>query len=283
MIDAPSSAWFTAHPEWGWLLVLYFFFGGLAGGCFVLAAGIDLLGRERDRPLARVGYITVLPCLAISALSLIFDLSRPDRFWHLLVEIHTWMPLFQGWTPVNSAAWVLLAFGFCALLASLGVRPPSLPGKVVAVVGALLGLYVAAYEGALLAFTSRPIWSETPLIGAVLVLTALSMAAAYLFLFASWRRWELPVMEPLRRIDAQSLVAALLVLVALVVSLGASARALLGAMNLLMLAAVLIIGFAAPLALRFRGGHVLAAAAFALGGGFLLRTFILFSPRGIEL
>jgi protein NrfD len=282
MIDAPST-WFTAHPEWGWLLVLYFFFGGLAGGCYVLAAAIDLLGRERDRPLARVGYLTVLPCLAISALALIFDLSRPDRFWHLLIEIHTWRPLFQGWTPVNSAAWALLAFGLCAVLASLGIRPPSLPGKAVAVVGAVLGLFIAAYEGALLAFTSRPIWSETPLIGAVLVLTALSMAAAYLFLFASWRRWDLPVMQPLRRIDAQALVVALLALVALVISLGASARGLLGAVNLLLLAAVLLIGFAAPLALRLRGGHVLAAAAFALAGGFLMRTFILFSPRGMEL
>lgn len=283
MIDAPSSTWFTAHPEWGWLLLLYFFFGGLAGGCYVLAAMIDLIGRERDRPIARVGYITVLACLAVSALALIFDLSRPDRFWHLLVEIHTWRPLFQWWTPMNTAAWVLLAFGLCAVLSSLGIRPPSLPGKAVAVIGAALGLYVAAYEGALLAATSRPIWSETPFIGALLVLTALSMAAAYLFLFATWRGWDLPGMRALQRIDAQSLVVALLVLVALVISLGASARALLGAVNLLLLAAVLVIGFAAPLALRLRAGQVVAAAAFALGGGLLMRAFILFSPRGIGL
>ncbi|HZM37200.1 MAG TPA: NrfD/PsrC family molybdoenzyme membrane anchor subunit [Burkholderiales bacterium] len=281
MIDAPSSAWFTAHPHWSWLVVLYFFFGGLAGGCYVLAAVIDLLGRERDRPLARVGYLTVLPCLAISAVALIFDLSRPERFWHLLVEIHTWMPLIQLWTPLNAAAWVLMGFGLCAVLSSLGVRPPSLPGKVVSIIGLLLGLYVASYEGALLAFTSRPIWSETPLIGTLLVLTALSMAAAYLVLFGRWRHWELPGMRALQRIDAQALVVALIGLVALVVSLGDSARALLGAVNLILLAAVLILGFLAPLALRFRAGHVATAAALALGGGFLLRTLIVFSPQGI--
>lgn len=272
---------FTAHPEWSWLVVVYFFFGGLAGGCYVLAAVIDLLGRERDRPLARVGYLTVLPCLAISAIALIFDLSRPDRFWHLLVEIHTWMPLFQWWTPLNAAAWVLLAFGLCAVLSSFGVRPPSLSGKVVSVIGALLGLYVASYEGALLAFTSRPIWSETVFIGPVLVLTALSMAAAYLVLFGRWRHWELPGMRALQRIDAQALVVALLVLVALVVSLGDSARALLTSVNLVLLLAVLLIGFIAPLTLRFRAGHVATAAAFALGGAFLLRAFIVFSPQGI--
>ncbi len=115
---------FTAHPEWGWLIVLYFFFGGLAGGCYLLAALIDLLGRSRDRPLARVGYLTALFCVAISAVVLILDLSRSDRFWHLIVERHTWMPLFQWWTPMNTGAWVLGAFAVCAVLSCLGVRPP---------------------------------------------------------------------------------------------------------------------------------------------------------------
>jgi formate-dependent nitrite reductase membrane component NrfD len=284
MIDAPSSAWFTAHPEWQWLVVLYFFFGGLAGGCYVLAAVIDLLGRERDRPIARAGYLTVLPCLAISALALIFDLSRPDRFWHLLVEIHTWQPLFQWWTPMNFAAWVLLAFGLCALLSALGVRPPGVAGTVVSSVGAILGLYVASYEGMLLAFTSRPVWSETPLIGMVLVLTALSMAAAFLVLFGHWRAWELPGMAALQRIDAQALAVGLLALVALVLTLGASARALLDWQNLLLLAGVVGLGVAA-LVLQWRKnrpGGAAAAAVLVLASGFLLRALIVFMPYGIE-
>jgi protein NrfD len=299
MIDAPST-WFTAHPEWQWLIVLYFFFGGLAAGCYFLAAVIDLLGRERDRPLARVGYLTVLPCLAISAVALIFDLSRPERFWHLLVEVHTWRPLFQSWTPMNSGAWMLLAFSFFALLSAvaaaaeagwlrrrglLRLRPPGALGTVISIIGALLALYIASYEGALLGFTSRPIWSETPLIGAVLVLTALSMAAAYLVLVARWRDWELPGMGVLQRIDAQALVVALLVLLALIASLGESARALLTPLNVTVLVVLLIFGFAVPLVLRLRAdwpgrGTVAAAAFLALAGGFLLRTLIVFSPYG---
>jgi formate-dependent nitrite reductase membrane component NrfD len=294
MIDAPST-WFTAHPQWHWLIVLYFFFGGLAGGCYLLAALIDLLGRERDRALARVGYLTVLPCLAISALALIFDLSRPDRFWHLLVEIHTGQPLFQWWTPMNTGAWVLLAFGMFALLSALAaaseagwlrwrgllrLRPPGVLGSVIVVIGAALGLYITSYEGMLLGFTSRPIWSETPFIGPVLALTALSMAAAYLVLFARWRRWELPGLAALQRIDAQALVVALIVFVALLVSLGASAQALASPLNLILLVSVFIVGLVAPLALRLRTNTGGAAAALALTGGFLVRTFIVFSPYG---
>lgn len=299
MIDAPST-WFTAHPEWHWLVVLYFFFGGLAGGCYVLAAAIDLFGRERDRPLARVGYLTVLPCLAISALALIFDLARPDRFWHLLVEIHTWRPLFQPWTPMNSGAWMLLAFSGLALLSALAaaaeagwlrwrslrrLRPPGALGAAISILGALAGLYIASYEGLLLGFSSRPIWSETVFIGPVLVLTALSMAAAYLALFARWRGWQTPGLRALRRIDTQAMLVALLALVALLVSLGESARALASPLNLALLAALFLFGFAAPLALRLRrerpdGRAMAAAAVLAIAGGFLLRTFIVFSPYG---
>src|SRR5205085_8785862 len=39
----PSSTWFSASPNWGWLIALYFFVGGLAGGCYFLAATIDLV------------------------------------------------------------------------------------------------------------------------------------------------------------------------------------------------------------------------------------------------
>ena len=49
MIYAPSSTWFTSPTHWGWLITLYFFFGGLAGGSYLLAALIDVFGRREDR------------------------------------------------------------------------------------------------------------------------------------------------------------------------------------------------------------------------------------------
>ena len=42
MNTVPSSTFFSAPPEWGWLIALYFFFGGLAGGSYFLASLIDL-------------------------------------------------------------------------------------------------------------------------------------------------------------------------------------------------------------------------------------------------
>ena len=61
MNAVPSSTFFSAPPDWGWLIVLYFFFGGLAGGCYFLAVLIDFFGQPEDRPLARLGYYIAFP------------------------------------------------------------------------------------------------------------------------------------------------------------------------------------------------------------------------------
>ena len=39
------STYFTTSPEWGWLITLYFFIGGLAGGSLFLGALMHLFGR----------------------------------------------------------------------------------------------------------------------------------------------------------------------------------------------------------------------------------------------
>ena len=43
---------FVADPAWGLWIILYFFLGGLAAGCYFVATLIELFGREEDRPLA---------------------------------------------------------------------------------------------------------------------------------------------------------------------------------------------------------------------------------------
>ena len=48
MNPVPSSTWFSAPPHWGWLITMYFFVGGLAGGSYFLSALIDLFGQYAD-------------------------------------------------------------------------------------------------------------------------------------------------------------------------------------------------------------------------------------------
>ena len=72
-----SDTLFTAAPHWRWLIVLYFFIGGIAGGSFFLAALLDLFGRPQDRPIVRTGYYVALLGAVMTTLSVSLCQARP--------------------------------------------------------------------------------------------------------------------------------------------------------------------------------------------------------------
>lgn len=295
------STLFTAPPDWRWLIVLYFFLGGIAGGSYFLAVLIDLFGRPWQRPLARLGYLIAFPLTVVCGILLIVDLTRPERFWHMLLESHTLLPMFKWWSPMSVGAWGLLAFGgfaflsFLAALAETGrlrwrglprLQPPGVLGTVVAVLGGLLAFFLAGYTGVLLAVTNRPIWSDTTLLGLVFLISSASTAAALLALLG--RRRAAATTEgvhALERFDAWMLVLELIAIVGLVVSLGSLARLWLNEWGVLLVLGVVILGILVPLVLYWRahvgGMAATAASVLVLIGGFLLRVVIVLSSESV--
>ncbi|HYU90586.1 MAG TPA: NrfD/PsrC family molybdoenzyme membrane anchor subunit, partial [Gemmatimonadales bacterium] len=89
-----SDTFFTASPHWTWWIILYFFVGGIAGGAVMLATLLRSLGRPDDQPIARLGYYLGLGGAVLSGLVLTIDLGRPLRFWHMLFQSHTGLPMF---------------------------------------------------------------------------------------------------------------------------------------------------------------------------------------------
>ena len=300
MNSFPSSTYFTAPPDWGWLIVLYFFFGGLAGGTYFLAALIDFFGHPEDRPLARLGYYISFPCIIISAFLLTVDLYRPLRFWHMLFESNTYQPLFKPWSPMSLGSWALLIFGIFSFLSFLGalaeedrmrwsaagrLRGPGVLSKVITIIGGIFGFYVAGYTGVLLAVTNRPVWSDTPLLGMLFLVSAASISVALMILLAERSRWTMPGVAALRRMDVWVLTLELIVLIAVMVSLGPVFRAWLNLWGLLLFA-VIIFGMLLPIALNWRRDwlgdlNLTTTALLVLAGGFLLRLVIVFSSEGI--
>lgn len=292
---APPSTFFTASPQWHWLIITYFFIGGLAGGCYVLAVLIDLFGRLVDRPLARLGYYVAFPAVALSGLLLTLDLGRPERFWHMLVQSHTFRPMLKPYSPMSFGSWALLAFGggallsFLAALAEAGrirwtwplrLRPPGPLGTLMGIGGGLLGIFVAAYTGVLLAVTNRPIWSDTTLLGLNFLISAASTSAALLILLAH-RRYRTPGLAALERFDMMVLVLEPIAILALIVSLGSVARVWLSVWGLLLLL-VVVVGVLVPLALQWRSagvdtGPTATATLLVLIGGFVFRAVIVLS------
>jgi formate-dependent nitrite reductase membrane component NrfD len=299
-----SDTFFTASPHWEWYIILYFFIGGIAGGSFLLAALLQHLGRAEDRPVARLGYYVAVVGAAVSGLLLTVDLTRPERFWHMLLQSHTGGVMLKTWSPMSVGAWGLLGFGGFALLAALGAAQeekwswkilqwPSVrlltqpgPALVIAFFGSLFGLFLAGYTGVLLAVTNRPIWADSSFLGLLFLISAASTAAACLILLAGW--WRLgdgATLEALALFDRRMLLLELVVLVVFVASLGSVARVLVGWSGALLLLGVGGAGIVIPLMLE-RGhagpGRLIRASALVLAGGLVLRAVVILSSEAIH-
>src|SRR3989441_5700878 len=261
-----SSTFFTASPHWRWLIVAYFFLGGLAGGSYFLATLLDLFGKGRDRRLVHLGYLIAFPLVCVCGVLLTVDLGRPERFWHMLVQSETFRPILKMYSPMSTGAWALLLFGGCAFLSFVAVLaerswlgwpllrqlgPPAFVGRLVTVIGALLGFYVAGYTGVLLAATNRPIWADTTLLGLTFLISAASTSAALLILLGSLGGVSDDSIDALERFDASVLVLEAGVVAPLIASLRRLAAVGLRCVGLL-LAGMMLGGIGLPLLLHWR-------------------------------
>src|SRR6267378_5266261 len=219
-----SDTFFTASPHWTWLIILYFFVGGIAGSAFFVAALLQWFGRADDQPVIRTGYAIGFWGAVISGALLTLDLGRPLRFWHMVFQSEHFPSLmFKGWSPISFGAWGLMLFGACAFLSWYSEKGGTL-AKLIAAAGGLLGFFVAGYTGVLLSVTNRPIWADSPWLGALFLASGASTAAAWLGLLGPNRGAAESSLRWLSTFDARALVVELLLLIVFVASLGAVAR-----------------------------------------------------------
>ncbi len=282
-----SDTFFTAAPHWRWLIIFYFFVGGLAGGAYFLAAVLEWFGRPDDRPVIRTAYRVSLWGAVVSGLLLTLDLGRPLRFWHMLFQSAN-LPhvMFKAWSPISFGAWALLLFGACAFLSARLLREGTVLAKLVAAVGGVLGFFLAGYTGVLLSVTNRPIWADSPWLGALFLASGASTAAAWLGLLGPKRGAAESSLRWLATFDARALVVELLLLIVFVASLGTVARVWVSVWGALLLVGVVGFGIVWPLLRHARpaaGGAGLNPAVAVLIGGFLLRVVMLLASEGIEL
>ena len=303
-----SDTFFSGAPHWTWFIIPYFFVGGLAGGASFLAAVIDLFGKPEDRPVVRTGHNVAAVGAILSGLLLTIDLGKPLRFWHMLFQSEN-LPaiMFKPWSPISFGAWAILLFGLCSVLSVLGARADEgrlqstvlrrvggmIRGgvaKLVSGLGGLLGIFVAGYTGVLLSVTNRPIWADSPWLGALFVASGASTGAATLILLGPRRGATEQAVHRLSAFDTRALVVELLILVLFLVSLGSVNRVWLSFWGLLLVVGVIGLGILVPLGLHMKptsfGGlaarPIANAAKLVLLGGFLLRLATMLASEGIE-
>src|SRR2546427_6858304 len=105
------------------------------------------------------------------------------------------------------------------------VRGGSGLAKVVGGVAGLLGMFIAGYTGVLLSVTNRPIWADSPWLGALFIASGASTGAAALILLGPRRGATEQSLARLSAFDSKALLVELRVLVLFIVSLGSVNRA----------------------------------------------------------
>src|SRR3954471_3115226 len=204
-IAPPSNTWFTKSPEWGWFIVVYFFLGGIAGGAAFLSGLLDLLGNRLDRRMTRIGYLIALVAIVIGGPLLIIDLTRPERFWHMVWKSDTGGPMFKYYSAISLGVWIILAFVIFVVLAVIasfrGVgsrtsevestqrlttddfRPTTVWDKIIALGCIVTGSALAGYTGLVLSGSNRPLWGDSAWITLLFLLSGISAGGAAMILF----------------------------------------------------------------------------------------------------
>jgi formate-dependent nitrite reductase membrane component NrfD len=299
---------YVVSPDWGFWIIAYFFLGGIAAGAYFLAILIEWFGAEEDQAIARIAYVIAFPLVLLCTVCLIIDLTRPERFWHMLFksEVMTkafaegfpftaagwgWAvhaPILKYWSPMSAGSWGLAVFGLCSFASFLtAVWPNRWPGRwlkrswphqILQVLGCVSGFFIASYTGALLTATNQPMWSDTVWLAALFLASAASTSLATLTLLAWWRNVGTP--EARHRVSGAEPLALgleLIVLAAFAASLGAFLGSVLMTVNgVILIFGTLTVGILVPLLLhamvgRRRAWGVPAAAVCVLVGGLLLR------------
>jgi len=291
---------FVVPPHWEWYILLYFFFAGISGGAFVIGTMLRLWGRPTDAAASRLAFIISFPLLLICPILLTLDLGQPVRFWHMLVDVGSGTPAFKAYSPMSLGVWGLTLFGLFSfvmflgavgeggylrwrVLAGAGRVMNSTLGKVFMVLGAILGFFVAAYTGVLLAVSNQPVWSDTWTLGGLFLASGLSGAAASILLFSRGRRDAQVSDGKLIEADRYFIILELVLIVLFLITLGSLVSKVLGG-GWILLWLVVLIGTLVPLVAHWRPAALrqlppAVIPVLVLVGVLALRAVIIFSAQ----
>jgi len=284
--------------HWDWLIYMAMFFAGVAAGAYLVAALLEAFGRGRSS-LARAAQIVSFLVLIITPLLLTIDLTHPERFWHMVLQSKTGLPIWKPWSPMSLGSLLLVLFSgvsfvsFVDALIGQGVfslgpwrRDHTLHGSALGLIwtmiGALLAVGVGAYSGVLLSVTNIPGWANTALLGAIWIATSVRTGVAAVLLVQKLRGREDVDLMALESTHIWLIVWWLVVMFAFLATLGDTSRFFLFGAPLVALIAAILLGGLVPLGMHFAAhtrGAAIASTLLILAGGALVRYAIVMGPQ----
>ncbi len=158
---------------WGWRVSAYLLTKSLSAGLFLAVAGLFTAGVNAAAPLALPAVAAALVFLGLTALLLVVDLKRPDRFLYIVFK-----PQWRSW--LTRGTYVLIGYGGLLalwwLVEFFAPAPPLAFTWLVAVFAILTAIYTAFLFGQA---EGRDLWQE-PLLPASLLTQAIIAGATTL-------------------------------------------------------------------------------------------------------
>ena len=291
--------------NWPAVIAIYLFMAGVGVAAFYTGILADMFGKGRYNRLAKYGAYIGVPLIVVGVLMLLFDLGKPMGFWRLLMN-------FNISSTMSVGVWLLSAFivlgglnaltwlaeekfaGNSGLLASFKDKPGL--RRITGLIGMPVALLTAGYTGVLLASTSSALWSSTPYLGLLFLVSATSTGIAALMLVLAWRKEDYSVIQKLARADAIVIVFEMIVLCILMAALGSGAPEALavllkGSYSMLFWLGIVACGLVIPLIVelynmfsqKLHTGNdftvPVVASLLILVGGFILRYVILYAGQ----
>lgn len=134
---------YVAVPQiaYNWMIVTYFFLGGLGAGAFLLSAAATCWKQEL-KPVAKTAAIIAPLAVGLGLLFLVAELGRPERFWRLLLT-------FNYTSAISWGVWFLNIF-FVLSVINAWLALKGNESKSVAWAGGPFAILVGTYTGVLL-------------------------------------------------------------------------------------------------------------------------------------
>ncbi|MBI1349692.1 MAG: 4Fe-4S dicluster domain-containing protein [Actinomycetales bacterium] len=207
--DPVSGARLTYNTEharpWGWRVWTYLWTKSIAAGALLLGALLLLMTMDRSTLVTTVAPVVTEVFLMVTAVLLVWDLKRPDRFWFLLnpamINRRSWLAIGGIFLTIGAAVGGLWFLAGLATNLEMGDFSTAL--KVLAWIAVPAAVMVAGYTAFLFGQAEgRDLW-QSPVLFWHLQAQAIMVGAGALLLLTpvfqpddgtvAWLSWALVV------------------------------------------------------------------------------------------
>jgi formate-dependent nitrite reductase membrane component NrfD len=168
----------VSHLAYDWMIVMYFFLGGLSVGAYLFSVAANYWKQEYKH-LAKRSAVLSLIALAIGMFMLLIHLGRPERFWRVFTS-------FNPHSMLSWGAWILNIFGLLVLFyTGLLFIAKENTAKKIAYIGLPFALLTAVYTAVHIARAPDKLLWHSTLMPVLFVNGAIISGIALVILFSA--------------------------------------------------------------------------------------------------